>query len=128
MSKQGRLKSHGRSDDSCSWKSCSTASKSKLVIGKGKKIFKMIKSVSSVFSSNVIYEESNVSKTSGYCSPLSLSFYSTATNIRYCKERHFFKSTKSSNVFCTQASKKDDSTDEQSEHFSPSGSRLYYLD
>jgi len=126
MGKQRQRKSLGRGDDSYRWSS--TASKPQLVIGKGKKILKMLESVSSAFSSGARLEESNLSKTFGYCSPLSLSFYSTATNIRYCKERHFFKNTRSSNFFCTQASTKEDSTDEESEHFSPSGSSLYYLE
>jgi len=54
---------------------------------------KRLESASSVSSSSVRsqYEESIKSERVQYCSPLSGSFKSTATNIRYCKDRHFFE-------------------------------------
>jgi len=50
-------------------------------------------SVSSLLSSSVSskYEESITRERVQYCSPLLGSFKSTATNIRYCKDRRFFE-------------------------------------
>jgi len=58
---------------------------------------KRMESVSSVHSSSVSsqYEESITRERVQYCSPLSGSFTSTATNIRYCKDRLFFQKSTS---------------------------------
>jgi len=61
---------------------------------KGLNFFKTLKSVSSLLSSSITfqYEESVINDEVQFCSPLSVSPKSTATNIRCCKDRVFFKS------------------------------------
>lgn len=69
-------------------------SNSNLLIGRGQKFLKTIKSGTSFLSSSSTfqYEESVRKDKVQYCSPLSVSTKSTATNIRFCKDRGFFKS------------------------------------
>jgi len=74
-------------------KSDPSISNSQLMIGKGFKFLKSLGSVSSMLSNSFSsrYEESIITDRVQYCSPLSLSFNSTVTNMRYCKDRGFFR-------------------------------------
>jgi len=68
-------------------------SNSNVLNDKGSNFLKMIKAVSSLLSSSLTfqYEESVKNDKVQFCSPLSVSLKSTATNIRYCKDRGFFE-------------------------------------
>jgi len=69
-------------------------STSNLLKDKGLNFLKTIKSVSSFLGSSLTFqnEDSVISDKVQFCSPLSVSLKSTATNIRYCKDRGFFES------------------------------------
>jgi len=63
-----------------------------LTVGTGLKFFKRLGSISSFPSTNASseFEESIHNDRVEYCTPLSLSFNSSPTNIKHCKDRHFF--------------------------------------
>jgi len=67
---------------------------SNLLKDKRSNFLKTLKSVSSLISSSLTfqYDESVINDKVQFCSPLSVPLKSTATNIRYCKDRGFFKS------------------------------------
>jgi len=73
-------------------KSVPSTSDTRLVVGQGYKFLKKLESVSTMLSSSLSarFEDSVSTEKVKYCSPLSISFNSTATNIRYCKDRSFF--------------------------------------
>jgi len=63
-----------------------------LTVGTGLKFFKRLESISSIPSTNASSEiEESIHKDRvEYCKPLSLSSNSSLTNIKHCKDRHFF--------------------------------------
>jgi len=65
-----------------------------LPVGSGVRYLKRLESISSSPTTSISSqcEESCNNERVWYCSPLSVSFNSTATNVRYCKDRHFFNS------------------------------------
>jgi len=73
-------------------KSVPSTSNTRLLVGQGFKFLKKLESVSSMlsFSLSARFEDSFTTEKVKYCAPLSVSFNSTATNIRYCKDRSFF--------------------------------------
>jgi len=74
-------------------KSDPSMSNSNLTVGYRQKFLKTIQSGSSFLSSSLTVqnEESVIKDKVPYCSPLSVSIKSTATNIKFCKDRGFFK-------------------------------------
>jgi len=77
-----------------SWRNISDSSISNthLSAGSGVRYLKRLKSSIPSNSISSQCEESFNNERVEYCPPLSLSFNSTATNTRYCKDRHFFNS------------------------------------
>jgi len=76
-----------RKNNSVPW-----TSNTRLIVGQGVKFLKKLESVSTMLSSSLSarFEDSCTTEKAKYCAPLSVSFNSTATNIRYCKDRSFF--------------------------------------
>merc|ERR1719285_880009 len=68
----------------------------KLTVNKGSKFLKALGSLTSIFSTTgTSVEEIPITpEMSGYCSPLDISFKSSATNIAYCEGRRFFSGIK----------------------------------